>query len=220
MAGGEPLTGPTPEQGAKYTATAHAAQGDLGSKVLPPAENKTVWTAGEQAEVSWTIRANHGGGYAYRLCPASEPLTEACFQRHSLDFVGMSSLRWNGTGGRQMWFKGTYVAGDLTTPKGSMWAKNPIPVVDQDDVDGVIAPVGFSAPCEEPHTCTGSGTPDTQDCICSGAYGPNNLEIVDMVLVPETLTAGDYVLGFRWDTESTMQVWQNCADITIAANKY
>ena len=24
---------------------------------------------------------------SYRLCPASEPLTEACFQKHPLDFV-------------------------------------------------------------------------------------------------------------------------------------
>lgn len=44
------------------------------------------------------------GGYQFRLCPASEPLTEACFQRHPLVFNGSSdrsagayrqTLRWS-----------------------------------------------------------------------------------------------------------------------------
>eukprot|EP01050_Picozoa_sp_SAG11_P035933 SAG11_NODE_13419_length_656_cov_0.551167_1_plen_72_part_00 len=33
------------------------------------------------------MRPQHGGGYAYRLCPASSALTEACFQRHPLQFA-------------------------------------------------------------------------------------------------------------------------------------
>ena len=36
--------------------------------------------------MTWQVRNNHGGGYSYRLCPAGEPLTEACFQRHPLPF--------------------------------------------------------------------------------------------------------------------------------------
>ena len=36
------------------------------------------------------------GGYAYRLCPASEALTEGCFQRTPLDFEGNSVMRWDG----------------------------------------------------------------------------------------------------------------------------
>eukprot|EP01044_Picomonas_judraskeda_P001562 COSAG03_NODE_95_length_13149_cov_7.907969_3_plen_54_part_00 len=38
------------------------------------------------AEVSWNVRNNHGGGYSYRLCPATETLTEECFKQHPLDF--------------------------------------------------------------------------------------------------------------------------------------
>lgn len=75
------------------------------------------WKIGGTAEVSWNVWANHGGGCesrsskpflcrafflpacsetyhascdmadSYRLCPASEPLTEACFQKHPLDFA-------------------------------------------------------------------------------------------------------------------------------------
>jgi predicted carbohydrate-binding protein with CBM5 and CBM33 domain len=37
------------------------------------------------------------------------------------------------------------------------------------------------------------------------------------VILPKTLPAGDYVLGWRWDCEETAQIWANCADVTIAA---
>merc|ERR1712216_1067635 len=43
-------------------------------------------------DVGWNIIANHGGGYAYRLCPKSSNLTEACFQRHHLEFAQASQL--------------------------------------------------------------------------------------------------------------------------------
>ena len=34
-------------------------------------------------------------------------------------------------------------------------------------------------------------------CLCSGAWGPYNMEIVDDVIIPKDLKPGDYVLGFR-----------------------
>ena len=47
---------------------------------------------GGTAEVTWSIRNNHGGGYQYRLCALQEEgdfkgLTEECFQKTPLDFV-------------------------------------------------------------------------------------------------------------------------------------
>ena len=36
----------------------------------------------------------------------------------------------------------------------------------------------------------------------------NNITIYDSLKVPE-VTPGEYVLGFRWDCESTAQVWQS-----------
>ena len=33
--------------------------------------------------------------------------------------------------------------------------------------------------------------------------------------VPADLPLGEYALGFRWDCETSAQVWQSCADITI-----
>merc|ERR1712076_50189 len=106
MAGGRRPTGGG--FGATYVNTSHAKQGDLGSVQLPRTSTGTVWKAGAQVEVSWNILANHGGGYQYRLCPADQPLTEECFQKMPLPFVGMQSFRWNavnGHGGTQVYFK-------------------------------------------------------------------------------------------------------------------
>ena len=49
---------------------------------------------------------------------------------------------------------------------------------------------------------------------CSGDWTGG--VIVDEVLIPADLPAGDYVLGWRWDCEESSQVWSNCADVTIA----
>jgi hypothetical protein len=47
-----------------------------------------VWKAGATVETKWNIRANHGGGYQYRLCPLSSALTEECFQQRPIPFAG------------------------------------------------------------------------------------------------------------------------------------
>merc|ERR1719258_677963 len=52
------------------------------------------WVAGGAQEVSYTIVANHGGGVQWRLCPLAAlreeggRLTDECFARTPLDFVG------------------------------------------------------------------------------------------------------------------------------------
>ena len=52
----------------------------------------TPWVRGSVVPVAWGIKSNHGGGYIYRLCrmPPEGPagLTEDCFQRTPLRFVG------------------------------------------------------------------------------------------------------------------------------------
>eukprot|EP00041_Stephanoeca_diplocostata_P027268 m.748566 g.748566 ORF g.748566 m.748566 type:complete len:340 (-) comp23148_c0_seq65:724-1743(-) len=124
---------------AEFTATPWATLGDLGSKVLNKGSPTANWTAGSTVEVEWAIRYNHGGGYQYRLCPASEPLTEECFQKMPLEFTGMPSLRW--TDGTRTWFEGVYVS-EGTTPKGSTWAQNPIPRIHFDSTSSG-QPTGF-----------------------------------------------------------------------------
>ena len=92
--------------------------------MLPKMSTGVKWTAGEVYEVSWAIQSNHGGGYQYRLCPADQDLTEECFFKIPLDFVGKQSFKW--TDGTQIHFDGKYVSKG-TLPEGSMWSMNPIP---------------------------------------------------------------------------------------------
>lgn len=204
MAGGNPVEGGLgPKEtgsGAEYTNTTFAKQGDLGSR-LPPLPTGVVWTAGWLAEASWYLRANHGGGYQYRLCPASEALTEKCFQHTPLDFVAMS-LKWkNGTLSP---IAGTYVSNG-TTPAGSMWAMNPLP----------------QHPTQLfPEPCASTGQVPSPNGFnpgpCSGNW-PTGVHVVDTLRVPAGLAPGDYVLQWRWDCEMTAQIWAACADIRIAA---
>ena len=166
--------------------------------------------------------------------PCASPVrcvTEACFQSHPLQFInGSQTLRWNGKDGETLNIKGQYVTTG-THPRGSSWAKNPIPRGNQ-----------FPPPCgEDPKACGGDG--HRTRCKCSGAWGPYNLEIVDKVRVPK-VPAGDWVVGFRWvsrhdiagmwvaffqecqqyhcvqDCEESAQIWSSCGDITIKPGGY
>merc|ERR1711957_674375 len=103
--------------------------GDMGSKLPPSSGPLPIWTAGSEVQVAWGMKFNHGGGYQYRLCPADEPLTEECFQRHPLDFDRSKQvLKWNnGTLEYAMGDKAVFVSGDVVKPRGSTWARNPIP---------------------------------------------------------------------------------------------
>ena len=155
--------------------TTHAVLGAAGSKVLPTQPSGTRWKAGSVAQVSWTIEANHAGGYQHRLCLASEELTEECFRKTPLAFVGLQGLRWNGgpkRGGTEIFFEGAYAKSGVV-PEGSAWAKNPIPLTNGDA--GTPGPAGacpFPPPCTNTSMCTG-------DTDGGDPHRPERMEIVD-----------------------------------------
>merc|ERR1712039_634697 len=208
-----------------------AKMGDMGSK-LPALHSGAVWKAGSSVEVGWTVMANHGGGYAYRLASADSPLTEQTFQQMPLDFVGPSILRWDGNRTSQLEFdpvKLGWQTNKGTVPKGSTWRKNPIP-------SGIWQREGatFDPVCTESDECiralaTGGmdqhsmqATADASHqgiCRCShfsnGGYLLPNLEVVDNVIVPKDLKSGHYVLQWRWDCEETDQIWASCSDVSV-----
>lgn len=188
--------------GGIYVNTTHVKLGDAGSQVLPSAPSNTTWRAGEAVEVTWSIEANHAGGYLYRLAPADGPITEEAFNKIPLEFVGLQGFRWGGGpkhGGRELLFNGTYVS-DGTVPLGSKWSLNPIPRYDHGAAQ--------QAKCDDkaPYRCTG---------MTDGSTAQPNLEIVDQVLIPQGIKAGAYVLNWRWDCEESNQIWQSCSDVTI-----
>jgi lytic starch monooxygenase len=131
------------------------------------------------------------------------PLTEACFQATPVPFARRTALEWaNGT---RLEIAGSYLTSDGNLPIGSTWAMNPLPYSD------AHGSPQFAPPCDEdPARRLYNDTGE-----CSGRF-PWAVSVVDWLVVPEGLPAGDYVLGFRWDCEATAQIWQSCADIEIA----
>jgi len=123
-------------------------------------------------------------------------------------FVGNSKLMiWNGT----IIELNSVDVSDGTLPEGGMWRMLGIP-----DVAGAaVSGWAFEPPCQEP------GYPDHPPRFphqghCSGDW-QHNLTMYDYLRVPEHLKPGEYVLGFRWDCETSAQVWQSCADVKITA---
>ena len=53
----------------------------------------------------------------------------------------------------------------------------------------------FPAVCYDPNAPGEGGF----DGLCSGWYGPDNIEIVDAVRVPSGLPPGAYVVQWRWE---------------------
>jgi len=201
--------------GASFVNTTHAKIGDLGSQVLGSRDTGVEWATGAEYEVAWTLQANHGGGYSYRLCPASLALDEDCFNMWPLKMVGQSQLRWGGAGGRTLPFD----AWDVTegTKAGVMWRKNPVPRAWKTKAgewgkgsNHLQTGMGFQPVCED-DGMDQKGTGQS----CTGEWGPYNMEIVDTVAIPKDLPAGKWVLNWRLDCEESNQIWQSCGDVTI-----
>lgn len=157
--------------------------GQDGTKLPPTA--RTLWQRGTSVEVAEAITANHGGGYAYRLCPVGEALTESCFQSYHLAFAdNMTTVRY--ADGRTLDIPAIRTAIG-TFPAGSQWTRNPIPK------DTAFFPAPFPG----------------------GSGGDWPFSLIDRVVLPKDLSTGDWVLSWRWDCEGTNQIWANCADVTI-----
>ena len=75
----------------------------------------------------------------------------------------------------------------------------------------------FAPRCAESAACGPSSAQETCRCSGDGETGLGNLEIVDQLLLPKSLKAGKWLLGWRWDCEESNQIWQSCSDITITA---
>lgn len=206
MAGGGPQSG---VESGEYNATSFAKQGDLGTNL--PEHHGAVWKAGQTAETAWYIRANHGGGYAFRLCKKEgngSCTAEADFLKLPYLKFEATKLRWND--GVEENITGTYTT-QGTYPSGSMWAMNPLP----------MSASAFSPPCKS------GAHPPVRAPMALGKYGdnpgrcagnwPTTVNIVDTLRVPADTVPGEYVLSWRWDCEGTAQVWNACSDITITA---
>ena len=102
-----------------------------------------------------------------------------------------------------------------TLPNGSTWQMVPVPGYITGNPKGswTCCKQWFDPPCYDPVVPADSAHRLKQG-MCSGEWF-TNITFYDYLRVPEHLEPGEYVLGFRWDCESSAQVWQSCADVTI-----
>lgn len=188
-----------------------------------PETDPSRWYAGDVVEVAWQIRANHGGGYQYRVCPKWHELGEDCFQAHVLPFTSDKTVIRYLDGSRDDFEIDAMDATDGTWPEGSAWRRNPIPncIIGSQGLDHPEEP-GFPGGDFTPHAnCPDGCTFEPQwdeGCGSNSWAGALPFVLVDYVQLPST--PGDYVLSWRWDCEQTSQVWANCADITISPTEY
>ena len=197
-----------------YNTTVYAKQGDLGSKVLAARPSGTVWRRGATVKTRWQMTARHGGGYQYRLCSASEALTEACFQKRPLAFANTKSHRAL-FANRSVTIPATLVTGG----PAAGWMRMPVPDTDAHPCDykvaegdhcknwcpGCVAP-WYAADAACPTPCDiFPGLPKHASADLSVFPDPlhvanfHEYAIEDELLVPLDLPAGDYVLGWRWE---------------------
>ena len=89
---------------------------------------------GSVVDAEWSIYANHGGGYSYRLCKKvkGKEVTEECFQQMPLDFATDSTTIKYYDGSRKPFDIKATTTDEGTYPKGSQWRKNPIPMCNCD----------------------------------------------------------------------------------------
>lgn len=185
--------------------------------------------AGGVLDANFVIQANHGGGYAYRLCPVPEDgdmtkLTEECFQDGHLDFASdYSWIQWGANKEDSLKFKATR-SNNGTYPESSTWTRNPIPACGSPD-GGVFTEGG--------NACENAGGITQFEPVVPGIQGfgtyyagsfeePVNSDsfsfsVGDALQIPRNLEPGKYVLSWRWDCEQTSQVWFTCSDLEVTA---
>jgi len=162
---------------------------------LPPNPTKITWTSGSIVEVATAVYINHGGGWSFRLCPKTEESTEECFQHHALAFVGGAVLRFT---------NGTELQLPARRTADGQWSRNLIPgKIGQHQGSSLL--LGAGVQLEYPMPFDGL-TANTWD-----------FSMVEHLHVPVDVPAGEYLLSWRWDCESSPQVWFSCADVIVSA---
>lgn len=207
-----------------------------GSKIPRTSNNveQIDWKRGEIVEAGWSLWSNHGGGYQYRLCPLEDDsfpeINEDCFTAHPVPFADKSTVIRSPYGKFDDF---SIPAMDVTEgvyPEGAAWRMNPIPACNCDkgynctNTDDQTVYTAYEAGkgdgvCEfgyqfEPSWPTGYGY---WGSLAHWTKEEDSLmwTMVDKLRIPKSLKPGPYLMQWRWDAESSSQVWGNCADINI-----
>ena len=98
-----------------------------------------------------------------------------------------------------------------TTPSGSEWSRNPIPTCWGSGAEVTPCRPAFQPPAGCNETCWGYQVNGTYS---KGSPTVEMPAIVDRVLIPKDLPAGNYVVGWRWVETScqpfALRQWLTC----------
>ena len=145
-----------------------------------------------------------------------------CFEANVLEFEPASQwLEYQQQSGMNVSMK-VQTKTDGTAPQGSTWRWIPIPDTAQISGGGEgtcawEAVASFSNEQVKAKFAEDFGEEGSCD-TGPKAHNPNNWQVKDKVLIPESLPVGEYLLSWRWDCYMADQVWSNCADVQIASS--
>jgi hypothetical protein len=161
-------------------------------------------------------------------------LTEECFQQNHISFAtDVTEVRHtksspSGKVITKSVFINATTTSEGTFPVGSQWRRNPVPMCNCDQGIGCISSSTGKGSDNSKAYPNAYGIHDERcptgvqfEPLFEQGYGtglvPHTLDftMVDKLQLPQ-LEAGEYVLSWRWDCEETPQVWNSCADVTIA----
>lgn len=105
-----------------------------GTDLPPLATPPPTWKIGDVVDIEWSIYANHGGGFSYRLCKKvkGQELTEECYQQTPLEFATDTTLITYYDNRTEPFYIDAVTTDVGTYPPGSQWRKNPIPMCNCD----------------------------------------------------------------------------------------
>jgi len=190
-----------------------------GEDILPTSPSER-WNAGDTVEVGWQIRANHGGGYQYRLCPKwVDKANEECFQKYVVPFATDTTIIRYLDGSVGDFEIPAVTVNEGTWPEGSAWRRNPVPNClygvwkDHPEEAGLPEGTQYTPHANCPGGC--SFEPAWEEGCGTNSWVMDQVAfaMVDLVVLPPT--PGEYLLSWRWDSEQTAQVWANCADVVL-----
>lgn len=159
----------------------------------------------------------HRGGYSYRLCKVKSKvwtIKEECFKAGHLQFYGNTTWQYLNPG-PQNWDKANWEPRKLSRSYSiyNQYSSN---------LFAIWRFMYFLFYFILVSTTKGTNPPKSQWAKVN-VKAPKDKKVYywaikDLVMVPENLAPGKYILSFRWDCEYTPQVFSSCANIRIVKN--
>jgi len=163
---------------------------------------QATYKAGDVIDVEWCVSniADHGGLYSYRICQDDALVAKFTDPDHTPTIAEMTAM-------------------EACFQKGQLKCS---------DVPGQACPVhpdckGTGWGCEAANsTWFNCGPKDSGRCEKAPSavgqchtHGAGGTILRDQVRLPANYISNHTLLGFRWDSEDTPQLWLHCADIKL-----